>query len=168
MERKTLTADHPFSFLVLKTKDQFYAINASLILELIDVRLMRISEAKLCRSFPEKFANIKFGGGRGRKENNPTLKNWTYSVEHILANILAIDIHSNHKNCVFHKTLISCHNNTKYFKTIQTYIGFDWLPWSYDSSEEAILLLLLIQHCNALKHLMFDFTILNKCSSFTF
>ena len=109
---KGLTANQEdlshFSFLFWK--QDFYAINVSLILELIDVRLMRISEAKLCRSFPEKFANIKFWGGRGRKENNPTLKNWKYSVEHILANILAIDIHSNHKKFFLRKKSLIVRN----------------------------------------------------------
>lgn len=59
-----------------------YAINASLILELIDVRLMRISEAKLCRSFPEKFANIKFGEGVAGKKTIQLSK-----IKYILWNI---------------------------------------------------------------------------------
>ena len=43
---------------------------------------MRISEAKLCRSFPEKFANIKFGEGVAGKKTIQLSK-----IEHILWNI---------------------------------------------------------------------------------
>ena len=43
---------------------------------------MRISEAKLCRSFPEKFVNIKFGEGVAGKKTIQLSK-----IEHILWNI---------------------------------------------------------------------------------
>ena len=40
-----------------------------------------ISEAKLCRSFPEKFANIKFAEGVPRKKTIQQLRNFNWILE---------------------------------------------------------------------------------------
>ena len=45
-----------------------------------------ISEAKLCRSFPEKFANIKFAAGVPRKQFNNMNFNWKYKKRTLYSN----------------------------------------------------------------------------------